>query len=91
MEDKGRLVGSDIITSNSAGHWSDDMKTFVQYYGNEVRKCTDVKEIIGDSLDNLLAQNGWKADGTKFYFSHKVYSYNREDLDEEYYGEVLLM
>lgn len=88
MEDRGRLVGSDTITSNSVGHWSDDMKTFVQYYGNEVRKCTDVQEITGDSLDALLAQNGWTADGTKFYFSPRVYSYTKEDWNAMYDGKT---
>ena len=64
------------------------MKTFVQYYGNEVRKCTDVQEITGDALTALLQQNGWEDDGTKFYYSSKVYSYTKEDWDAMYDGRT---
>lgn len=88
MENKGRLVGSDTITSNSVGYWSDDKTVFVQYYGNEVRKCTNVQEITGDELTALLQANGWENDGTKFYFSPSVYSYTKEDWNAMYDGKT---
>lgn len=84
MEDKGRFVGDDTITSNSAGYWYDDKKTFVQRYGMEIRKCTNVREITGDELKQLLEQNRWEEDGIKFYYSPTVYLYKKEDWNEMY-------
>lgn len=88
MKDLGVLVGNDTFTSNTHGKWFDDGKTFVQYYANEVRKCTDVSEITGDELTALLQSNGWENDGTKFYFSPAVYSYSREDWEAMYDGKT---
>lgn len=85
--EKGRLEGEDVFTSYTEGEWI-DKKTFVQYYGEEIRKFTDVSEITGEKLEKLLEENGWEEDGTKFYFSPAVYSLTRAEwTDEDKEGE----